>query len=237
MTMCDFVIPKAMFACKVFLKKWPHWGSCECTEWWTPNTILYMEEKSREENRFWWFSAGWPISDRNQKVSAAQHQERKEWGDCKHLYFRGGRWRFLLLNRKLRSSLQLWCAKSSKESTADGPIARSASDCTAQSSHQSQRDVGWQLTVLRASVWHQDWRNVILSRRFSVVGELGMSACRKMGLYLRRYIHLFWPKRSWCPKFDFCFQKSHKQTLFTFFLVHSLPFSEWNSWPIYFPYL
>lgn len=77
--------PEAQFVCKVFLKKcimfkWPHWGCSECTGRKTPNTVLYMEEKPRGEQSFWWVSTDWPWSEGNQEVSAAQHRDRKASG-------------------------------------------------------------------------------------------------------------------------------------------------------------
>lgn len=211
MTVRDFVIPKAMLACKVFLKKWPHWGSCECTGWWTPNTVLYMEEKPRGEKRFWRASAGWPVADRNQEVSAAQHQERKERGHCKHLYFRGGRGRrFLLLSRKLRVSLQLWCAR--KLRGIDGKAGRSLAphQIVQHDGHQSRRRVAI-VTIdnLRVSVWHQDRRNVMLSRRGG--GNQACQHAEKWTLFETVHSLILTQMISWCPKFDFCFQKSKRE--------------------------
>lgn len=113
------------FTCKRFLKKWPHWGSCECTGWRTPNTVLYIEEKPRGENRLWWVSTSCPISDR--KPRGVCSPARKEGaGDCKHLLQGRGMERSAsigyLWTGKLRVSLQLWCAKSSKEKTAGRPL-------------------------------------------------------------------------------------------------------------------
>lgn len=149
MTMRDFVIPKAMLACKVFLKKWPHWGSCECTGWWTPNTVLYMEEKPRGEKRFWRVSAGWPVADRNQEVSAAQHQEGKEQGHCKHLYFRGVERKEISASEQETEgfSAALMC-KEAQLQGIDWKAGRSlAPHQIVQHDHQSRRRVAWQLTI------------------------------------------------------------------------------------------
>lgn len=205
---CVILWSPKLFTCKEFLKKWPHWGSCECTGWRTPNTVLYMEEKPRGENRFWWISTSWPISDRKSRGFCSPVSRKEGVGDSKHLLQGRGGWRFLLL--LVISEQENWgflCSSDVQRAPRNQQQAglylddRSpcipASDCTAQSIHQSQRDVGWQyMTVLLVSVWHQDGRNVILSRRFSVVWD---QACQRAvkWTFLRQYIHLFWPKR--CP--------------------------------------
>lgn len=111
---CVILWSPKLFTCKEFLKKWPHWGSCECTGWRTPNTVLYMEEKPRGENRFWWISTGWPISDRKSRGVCCPVSRKEGVGDSKHLLQgrEGGDFCFywLFLNRKTEGfSAALMC--------------------------------------------------------------------------------------------------------------------------------
>lgn len=156
--------------------------------------------------------------DRNQEVSAAQHQERKEWGDCKHLLQgRGKRRQFcfyrLFLNGKLRVSLQLWCAKSSKESPAGRPLPPLSP--ALPSSHQivqHNRFIGLGPMLGDDSMTYprRIWQYEIgmaergcHPRRLLAAGESGMSACRKMDFIWDGTFTYFDPKDVMMSKFDF----------------------------------
>ena len=154
-------------------------------------------------------------------MSAAQ-QGRKAQGTVS-TYFRGGGWSVLLLlviseqeNWGFLCSSDVQRAPRKKQQAGLYLHGRlpciPASDCTAQSIHQSQRDVAWQCkTVLLVSVWHRDGKNVILL--FRCVGS-GMSACSKMDFIWDGTFTYFDPKDVLTSKFDFRFQKPKRGNLY-----------------------
>lgn len=148
--------------------------------------------------------------DRNQEVSAAQHQERKEWGDCKHLLQGRGKRRefcfyWLFLNGKLRVSLQLWCAKSSKESPAGRPLPSWSP--ALPSSHQIvqyNRFIGLgamlrSMTVLHVAVWNRDGRKGMPSKTsLSCGGNRACQHAEKWTLFETVHSLILTQKMSWC---------------------------------------
>lgn len=222
---CMILWSPKLFTCKEFLKKWPHWGSCECTGWRTPNTVLYMEEKPRGENRFWWVSTSWPISDRKPRSVCSPVSRKEGVGDCKHLLQGRGRWRFLLL--LVISEQENWgflCSsdvqRAPRNQQQAGLYLDDRSPCIPHIRLYSTIDSSvsaWccvtiydsSACVILTSGWQKcDPVHIF----FSCVGS-GMSACSKMDFIYDGTFTWFDPKDVLTSKLEYRFHKSRRGNL------------------------
>lgn len=255
MTVHDFVIPKAVYLQRIpkemtsLRQLWMHW--VENTQYCTVHGGKTQRREQVLMGQHWLTH----LRQETKRCLQASIKKRKEQGTVS-TYFRGGGWDFcfywLFLNRKsVGFSAALMCKELQGINSRQAftlMIARLAFPrIRLYSTIDSSVSARCCVTIYDSSACvslTSGWQNVILSRPFSVVWDQACQHAVKWTLFETVHSLILTQEMSWHLNLIFVFRSQREKTFIShltnfvhfFFLVHSLPFSKWNSWLVYFLY-